>query len=284
MAAKRQVTLRAQWIGKTFKELRQRNGMTMQEVAEYLGRDQSSLSRFEAGIHPPRKDDVVALMDLFGVDEESQRQATLHMVGEVSKTGWWEKHAKDIGGGWFVDLLWLEERAEHMQLFGVAAVPGLLQTSGYAEALIKADDPKAAKQQVKRWVDLRIQRQQVLDRESLTISVVIDEAVLRRPVGGPQAMVSQVAHLANQAQRDNIDIRVLPFAAGAHCGGAGSFRVIRMAEPFPTVAHIETPAGVLFAESEGAEELVDRYDRLHQGSLDAEASMDFLHMLERELR
>ena len=227
---------------------------------------------------------MISLMDLYGVEEESQRQATLHMVDEVSKTGWWEKHAKDVGSGWFVDLLWLEERAEHMQLFSVAAMPGLLQTPEYAEALIKADDPQAAKQQVKRWVDLRIKRQQVLDREDLTISAVIDEAALRRPVGGIQAITGQIAHLIRSAQQDNVNIRVLPFAAGAHCGGAGSFRVIHMAEPFPAVAHIETPAGALFAESEGAAELVGRYDRLYKGSLDASASVDFLRKVEQELQ
>lgn len=283
MAAKRQVTLRAQWIGKTFKELRQRNGMTMQEVAEYLGRDQSSLSRFEAGIHPPRKDDVVALMDLFGVEEESQRQATLHMVGEVSKTGWWEKHAKDASG-WFMDLLWVEDRAEALKLFSNAVLPGLLQTPEYAEALMRADDPQAAKQQIKRGVDLRIKRQQVLDREGFQLSLVLDEAALRRPVGGREVMAAQVAHLAASAQRENLDIRVLPFSVGAHGGEAGAFRLIHMAEPFPVIAYIESPAGALFVEAAGAQELEGRYDRLHQGSLDAGASIDFLRKVEQELQ
>ncbi|MGW5878076.1 helix-turn-helix domain-containing protein [Nocardiopsis terrae] len=283
MATKRQVTLRAQWIGKTFKELRQRNGMTMQEVAEYLGRDQSSLSRFEAGIHPPRKDDVVALMDLFGVEEESQRQATLHMVGEVSKTGWWAKHAKDASG-WFMDLLWVEERAEALRLFSDAVVPGLLQTPEYAEALMKADDPCAAKQQIKRGVDLRVKRQQILDREGFQLSLVLDEAVIRRPVGGRQVMAVQIAHLISSAQRENLDIRVLPFSVGAHCGGAGAFRLILMPEPFPVIAYIESPGGALFVEASSADDLADRYDRLHQGSLDAQASIDFLREVEQELQ
>ncbi|WP_017599601.1 helix-turn-helix domain-containing protein [Nocardiopsis lucentensis] len=283
MPAKRQVTLRAQWIGKTFKELRQRNGMTLQEVGEYLRRDQSSVSRFEAGIHPPRKDDVIALMDLYGVEEESQRQATLHMVEEVSKTGWWAKHSKDVSG-WMIDWLWLEERAEELKMFGISAIPGLLQTHDYAEALIRADDPSAPKQQVKRWVELRLKRQEVLKREGFRLSVVLDEAVLRRPVGGSEVMAGEIAHLVASAQPENIDIRVLPFAAGAHCGSAGAFRLILMPEPFSVVAHIESPAGGLFVEAAGADELAGRYDRLHEGSLGSEESIDFLRVVEQELR
>lgn len=283
MATKRQVTLRAQWIGKTFKELRQRNGMTLQEVGEYLGRDQSSLSRFEAGIHPPRKEDVVALMDLFGVEEEPQRQATLHMVGEVSKTGWWEKHNKDVSG-WFMDLLWLEERSDELKLFSDSVVPGLLQTPEYAEALMRADGPQVAKQQIRRGVDLRIKRQRILDRKGFRLSVVLDEAVLRRPVGGPKVMEQQITHLVSSARQENLDVRVLPFAVGAHCGGAGAFRLILMPDPFPLVAYIESPAGALFVEAAGAEDLSGRYDRLYQGSLDAEASIDFLCTVEQELR
>lgn len=283
MATKRQVTLRAQWIGKTFKELRQHNGMTLQEVSEYLGRDISAISRFESGVHPPRKNDVIALMDLYGVEEEPQRQVTLHMVDEVSKTGWWEKHTKDVSG-WFMDLLWLEDRAEELKLFSIAAVPGLLQTSDYAEALMRADEPQAAKQQIKRGVALRIRRQQILDREGFQLSVALDEAVLRRPVGCNEVMADQVAHLVAAAQRENADLRVLPFAAGAHCGGAGAFRLIQMPDPFPMVAHIESPAGGLFVEASGAEELAGRYDCLHKDSLGAEESIDFLRKVEQELR
>ncbi|MDT0328710.1 helix-turn-helix domain-containing protein [Nocardiopsis lambiniae] len=283
MATKRQVTLRAQWIGKTFKELRLRNGMTLQEVGEYLGRDQSSVSRFEAGIHPPRKDDVIALMDLFGVEEEPQRQATLHMVDEVSKTGWWAKHTKDVDG-WMIDWLWLEERSEELREFGVLAVPGLLQTPRYAESIIRADDPRAPKQQIKRWVDLRVNRQHTLRQKDFRISVVLDEAVLRRPAGDSSVMSEQIKHLVASSQHENVDIRVLPFSAGAHCGGAGAFRIILMPEPFPVVAHVDSPAGALFAEAASAHELADRYDRLHQGSLDAEASREFLRKVEQELR
>jgi transcriptional regulator with XRE-family HTH domain len=281
--AKRQVTLRAQWIGKTFKELRQRNGMTLQEVGEYLGRDQSSLSRFEAGIHPPRKDDVVSLMDLYGVEEESQRQATLHMVDEVSKTGWWAKHAKDVSG-WMIDALWLEERANALKEFNVGVASGLLQTPEYAEALMRADDPGAPKQQIKRWVELRLARQNILEQEGFQFTAVLDEAVLRRPVGGDDVMTGQIAHLVASAQRENIDIRVLPFAAGAHCGSAGAFTLIVMPEPFPVVAHIESPAGALFSESAGADELAGRYDRLYEGSLGPEESIDFLRTVEQEMR
>lgn len=283
MPSKRQVTLRAQWIGKTFKDLRQRNGMTLQEVGEYLRRDISSVSRFESGIHPPRKDDVTALMDLYGVEEESQRQATLHMVEEVSKTGWWDKHSKDVSG-WMIDALWLEDRAEALKMFSVAAMPGLLQTPEYAEALIRADDPQAPKQQMRRWVDLRIKRQDTLKREGFRLAVVLDESVLRRPVGGAETMAVQLSRLVASAQRENIDIRVMPFSAGAHCGSAGAFRLLVMPEPFPLVAHVESPAGAIFAEATGAEEMERRYDRLYEESLRADESIDFLRAVEQELR
>ncbi|RNL80629.1 helix-turn-helix domain-containing protein [Halostreptopolyspora alba] len=282
MATQRKVTLRAQWLGKTFRELRERNGMTLKEVAEYLQRDISSVSRLESGVHPLRRADVIALMDLYGVEEHHQRSAMLQMGDEVSKTGWWEKHSKDVSD-WVIDAVWLESRAERLRIFSIATVPGLLQTREYAEALIRAVNPYAPKQQIKRWVELRLTRQELLNKENtFNFSVVVDEAALRRPIGGGEVMAAQTQRLIADAQRDNVEIRVLPFAGGAHCSPEGAFTLITLPEPFPEVAHIESPVGALYAEATGAEELAERYDRIWTNSLDLSESLRFLSALERE--
>ncbi|WP_262391550.1 DUF5753 domain-containing protein [Nocardiopsis sp. CNR-923] len=149
---------------------------------------------------------------------------------------------------------------------------------------MRADDPGAPKQQIKRWVNLRMTRQKILNQDGVRFSAVLDEAVLRRPIGGNLVMAEQVAHVASVATRENVDIRVLPFWSGAHCGSAGAFTLIVMPNPFPLVAHIESPAGALFAESVGADDLADRYDRLYEGSLGLDESIDFLRRVEQELR
>lgn len=284
MAKSKRSTLRAQWLGQLLRRIREDTGMTTTEAAAYIQRDQSTLSRFESGVYPIRRPDVAALLDLYGVDDKSRRDALLQLAGDQWQKGWWDKYTAEVEN-WFVDYVWLEDRAEEMRTFDLAPVHGLLQTPAYADAQIRAVDPDAGDDQRKRWLDLRITRQHVLEREKpLNLTCVIDESVIRRPVGGAQIMADQLAYLQSAAKKPNVKVHILPLAAGAHASPEGAFRLLRMHDPFPEVGYIESPAGALYLESTDAERLAARYDRLYQDALSESASVKLISAAEKGFR
>ncbi|WP_157982402.1 helix-turn-helix transcriptional regulator [Nocardiopsis sp. FIRDI 009] len=279
------MTLRAQWLGQILREMRERKGLALREVAEYLQRNLATIGRCEQGIYPIRRVDAAAMMDLYGVSDKKQREAVLELAGEVWKTGWWEQYSKDNVWSSTIDRAWLENRSASMRSFSTITVPGLLQTEEYARALMLAADRHATKREIERWVDLRMRRQRVFDRdEPLHLSAVIDEAALHRPVGGPKVMADQIRHLLKSAALPHFDIHVLPYSVGAHASPGGPFTLFKMSDPFPEVAHVESPAGSIYLETEAVDKLVDTYDWLHEHSLSDEDTTVLLAALEKELR
>ncbi|MEV5709590.1 DUF5753 domain-containing protein [Actinoallomurus sp. NPDC052274] len=224
----------------------------------------------------------MALIDLYGVEEARQREILLQLATEVWQKGWWDKYSGQVDGS-LIDLVWLESRTEMMRAYSQTALLFLLQTREYAQAMIRAADPDAPEEQVRRWVDLRMSRKRILDRDHpVRLSVVLDEAVLRRPIGSAQVMAEQLRHIGIQAERENVALRVLPFRAGAHASPNGGFQLLKMADPFPEVAYVEGPAGALYVESAGAERIAGMYDRLQKAALPESESVDFMAALAEE--
>ncbi|MFV2194833.1 helix-turn-helix domain-containing protein [Nocardiopsis sp. LOL_012] len=285
MPTDRGVTLRAQWLGQILRDFRERKGLTLKDVAEYLQRNISTVSRCELGIYPIRRVDAAAMLDLYGVSDKKQREAVMELAGDVWQTGWWEQYSKDNVWSSTIDLAWLESRSHEMRVFATMTVPGLLQTEDYARALMLIANRDSTKREIERWINLRMDRQRVLSRaEPLHLSAVIDEAVLRRQVGGPDVMGQQLQHLSAMAEEPNIDLRVLPFTAGAHASPDGPFNLLKMSDPFPEVAHIESPAGSIYLETDAVDRIVETYDWLHEHSLSNEDTAALLAALEEELR
>ncbi|WP_269134574.1 helix-turn-helix domain-containing protein [Spiractinospora alimapuensis] len=282
MAAPPNATLRARWLGKILRELREENSLTLKEASDHIRRSTATLSRYESGILPSPSNEVVELMNLYGVGEASQRALILRLAEEIAKTGWWERYHKDVYSSTF-DWVWLESQAERLRVFNPSVLPGLLQTSDYAERLIRIDDPTVPEQQIERWVSVRMARQEVLARDSLSATFVIDEAALRRPVGGAFAMRRQLSHMIEVGRRDQIDLRVLPFVAGEYPGPKGTFMLVKMPDPFPEVVAIDSAAGNIFLEADDVREFANAYERLHQACLDAEESRAFMMHIEKEL-
>ena len=278
----RRVTLRAQWLGQMLRQLRDQNNLTLKEAAEYLQKDLSSVSRFELGTFPVRRGDLLALMDLYGVDDKTQRETMLNLCGEVWQTGWWDKYSGDDVWGSTIDFVWLETRAEAIRVFTALVVPGLLQTCEYAHALISTVDGHVGSEQVERWVELRMDRQKILDGQEIhEHEVLFDEAALRRPVGGREVMLKQLRHLREVAEAGKMTMRVLPFDKGAHPSPEGAFTLLDLGAPFSTVAHIESRGGGIYLERGDVDQLVDVYDRLREMSLGPEDSVAFVAALER---
>jgi len=265
-------TLRTKWLGRTLKDLRDHNEMTLAEVAEYLSRDPSVLSRMENGALPIQRPDVGALLDLYGVNDGARREAIIRFAEDAWRTDWWDGYAGQVADT-MIDIAWIESQANSIRSFCATSIDGLLQSSDYARSVVTAASPDAPGDQIDRWVRLRLMRQAALGRaEPPEVTVVLDEGVLRRQVGGPAVMADQLRHLASQTSRSHVTIRVLPYAAGAHASPDGSFRLYTLPEPLSEVASVDGPAGLIYLEPPRTADFIDRYDRLVAAALDPEKS------------
>ncbi|MGH3902210.1 MAG: helix-turn-helix domain-containing protein, partial [Pseudonocardiaceae bacterium] len=260
-------------------------GMTLRQAGDYLQRDPSMVSRFETAEYPIRRGDVLALLDLYGVSEERTRDGLLQLSDDVWRKGWWDSYVNTVDRK-FIDLPWLEARADRLRDYEAMLVPGLLQTREYAETLIRtaaaADTPE---EQIGRMIELRMTRQQVLDGETpVSFAAVVDESVLRRVIGGPKVMRKQLTTLLDVVERPNVEVRVLPLRRGAHAGLDGSFLLYEMPDPYPDVAYVDNLAGAVYVEEDAA---VDRfrqaYDQLSAMALAGKESAALIAVAAKEL-
>ncbi|MGC4821441.1 helix-turn-helix domain-containing protein [Micromonospora sp. DT63] len=289
MAANREPfvrTLRAQWLGQQMRELREKRGLTLKYVAQYLERDFSSLARYERAEWPFRRDLVVALLDLYGVYDERERERLIQLAQDAWRVDRWDNgFDKTIYDNSFIDFPWLESRADEVCTYAAHLIPGLLQTRDYAEAVIRNAEPSSASEvEIRRWVQLRMDRQLLLDGPSpMRLAVIIEETALRRPVMSRSVMAAQLVHLARAAVKPTVEIRVLPLTLGLHAGLDGTFWLFRMPSPYSDVAHAETLGGRLFLESGNASRYVRAYDRLREAALSATESAKLITALAEEL-
>lgn len=277
----KQATMRAQWLGQGLRRLREANGLSMDEAGDYLQRNQSTISRLETGVYPARHADVLALLDLYHVTDATQRQFLLNLSRDVVEPGWWDQYTDDLDST-LIDLAWLEARAEKISSYHQIVIPGLLQTEAYAKAMMDAveTDPALAES----GLQVRTSRVKVLDRETpLRVSALIDEAALRRVVGGPSVMGDQLRHLLALGKRSTIDIRVVPFSAGAHPSPDSSFYICEMREPFAPVGYIDTLAGALYVETDTVDRFKSVFDRLRRKALSERKSVALIETAAKEL-
>lgn len=266
-------TLRAQWLGQHLRQVREEAGLTLRDIGDYIQRNATTVSRIESGVLPARVTEVLAYLDLAGVDNANRRAMLRQLAQDVWQKGWWDGYSNsDDVAAVLINRAWLEARADRLCAYETN-VPGLLQTDQYAKAIIEAEDPDASEEQVARFVEVRMKRQQILNRaEPVELRAILDEAVLRRPAGSREITREQFQRLAEFADQPHIQLRVLPFSAGAHPGLEGQFVVIELPEPYPEVGYVDNPAGAVFAEGEKAERLRRKYDRLCAVALDVDAS------------
>lgn len=207
-------------IARGLRALRTRAGLTQAEVAKRAGVSVGTVNRYEtwqdrAKLRVPT---VRAIADTCGAAPEERD--TLAQLVRNQENGWWMDHpaVPEV----MDPLMSFEDVASYEHVFANSLIPGLLQTPRYALALHEAQDVRTAADVIASKVDARIKRQAILERSpALHLWVVLDEAVLRRPVGGTDAMVEQFDHLHTMAQRPNVDIQILRFATGAHAAGSG---------------------------------------------------------------
>jgi len=214
-------------LGAYLRRLREAKRITLEEAGHVIRASHSKISRLETGQVRFRDRDVVDLLAFYGVADEKERQAVRDLALRANSLGWWHDYS-DVLPAWFDAYVGLEEAASQIRAYEVQFVPGLLQTEDYARGVIMLgySNPK----EISRRVDLRMARQALLDRpDPPELRMVLDEALLRRPIGGPRAMRSQLRHLIDVAQRPNVTLQVIPFQVGGHAAAGGSFSLLSFA-------------------------------------------------------
>lgn len=269
--ARKKPNMRAVWLGQSLREIRNSAGLTSKEAGRYLYRDGTSITRMEMGEIPLSVEMLDLFMDMCSITDPHKRADLQTIRRDVGQAGWWDGYRGDAVVSTLMDRAWIESKATWIRTFDFVALPGLLQTPEYAEALMRARQPGATDEQMRRWVDLRMTRQHVLSRHKrLRFSAIIEGNLLRGLLGHPETMKSQLDYLLEVWDRPDIDIRVLP--AGSCTGLGGSFELIELADPYPEVAYLGTSAGELCVEGHEVESLSEAYDRLLDASLDSKAS------------
>ncbi|SHM92012.1 helix-turn-helix domain-containing protein [Cryptosporangium aurantiacum] len=244
-------------LGSQLRRLREDRNVTREDAGYAIRASESKISRMELGRVGFKERDVSDLLTLYGVTDGAERDALLSLAREANQPGWWHKFS-DILPNWFQAYVGLEAAASLIRTYEVQFIPGLLQTEEYARAVVLLANGNAPKEEVDRRVQLRMERQNLLTRANAPrFWAIIDEAVLRRPIGGRDIMRDQLEHLAKLAERPNITLQVIPFGYGGHAAAGGAFSLLRFPDQtLPDIVYIEQLTSALYLEKR---EDVDTY-------------------------
>ncbi|MEU4214091.1 helix-turn-helix transcriptional regulator [Actinoplanes sp. NPDC026623] len=236
-------------LGAQLRRLREGKGISREDAGYEIRASGSKISRMELGRVSFKERDVADLLSMYGVREIAEREALLALARQANNPGWWH-HYGDILPPWFQSYLGLEAAATLIRTYEIQFVPGLLQTPEYARAVILLGHAGANADEIDRRVELRRQRQQVLARlEPPQLWAVIDEAVLRRPIGGPDVMRAQIEALIEAAKKPNVRLQIIPFNVGGHAAAGGPFAILRFPEPeLPDVVYVEQLTSAIYLD------------------------------------
>jgi transcriptional regulator with XRE-family HTH domain len=284
MAASTGPAVRRRQLMTELKRLRESAGLTQEDVAGQLDWHPTKIMRIETGRTAPHPNDVRVMLGLYGVADSGVLAGLLKLATDARQRGWWYSY-KDVLLSRFELFLGLESEADSIRDFELSMIPGLLQTDDYARELIRGLMAFDAAE-IERRVELRMARQQILDREDAPhLWAIVDEAAVHRVVGGKAIMKAQLLHLANSAEHGRTTIQVLPFSAGPHPGQTGPFIILGFAEPTePEVVYMETVGGNLYVDkSEEVRLFSTVFDQLRAVALSPSQSAAMLQALAGEL-
>jgi transcriptional regulator with XRE-family HTH domain len=246
-------------VGAQLRRLREGRGLTREAAGYRIRASESKISRLELGRVGFKDRDISDLLELYGVEDETQREALVALAREANSPGWWHSY-DDVLPNWFQTYVGLEEAASLIRSYEIQFLPGLLQTEAYARAVVSSGAPQLPTSEVDRRVHLRITRQKILRRPSPPVFwAVVDEAALHRPIGGSKVMKEQVQHLLELMTLPNVTLQVMPFRFGGHAGEGGAFTMLRFPEPeLPDVVYVEQLVSAYYLDKR---EYVERYAR-----------------------
>jgi transcriptional regulator with XRE-family HTH domain len=226
-------------LGASLRALRLERGMTVEQVAGHLMCSAGKVSRMESGFRSGTVRDIRDLCILYDLPEGPQRDHLMELAHESKRQGWWEAYPHVIAGSY----VGLEDGTASIRMYQCAVVPGLLQTEHYMRAIMQTHEAFSSYEIIgEEVVQVRLARQRMLTRpDPPGFWAIIDEAALRRLVGGTEVMRGQLEHLAEVSRLPNIRLQVIPFSAGAHTALGGSFTILEFTGQVPGVVYTESP-------------------------------------------
>ncbi|MEV5824349.1 helix-turn-helix transcriptional regulator [Spirillospora sp. NPDC052242] len=277
-------TVRRILLGSQLRRLREAKGVTRQDAGYVIRASESKISRLELGRVSFKERDVDDLLSLYGVTAKSERDALLQLAREANTPGWWHRY-NDVLPGWFQTYVGLEESAALIRTYELQFVPGLLQSEGYARAVIRLGNAGASEQEIDQRVELRLQRQERLTGpDAPRLWAVLDEGALRRPIGGPEVMRGQFEHLIEMSKLPNVTIQIMPFRFGGHAAEGGAFSILRFPEQdLPDVVYVENLTGAMYLDKrDDVDTYLQAMERLCVDSATPERTVELLGDLLRE--
>ncbi|WP_318217589.1 helix-turn-helix transcriptional regulator [Streptomyces sp. SCL15-6] len=273
--------VRRRKLGAELRALRTSAGITSGEAARLVGWHQSKVSRIETGTSGAKPADVRLLLDAYGVEDRELRELLVVLAGSDDAGGrhhWWHAY-RGVLPPTYWDFISLESQASAMRTLETTVVPGLLQTPEYARAVTRAAVDGLPEERLDTLVEVRLARQDVLRADPpLELNAVLDEAVLRREVGGPGVMARQLTRLVEAARLPHVRLQVLPFSAGAHIGVTGPFVIFS----FPSTSDLDVvvldhlTSSLHLERKEDLEAYTEAFNALLLHALSPEDSLDYI--------
>ena len=260
----RSPTVRRRELGALLRALRNQNGLTVEQAADQLLCSPSKVSRMETGHGAATPRDIRDLCNLYDVTDQAERDRLMTLAREGKGQGWWQPY--DLTYATYVGL---EAEAVAISDFQSSVVPGLLQTADYARAGHEATMPRLGNEQIELQIQAKLTRQSLLTQANpLTFRAVMDEAVLRRVVGGPQVMGKQLDRLIEVARLPNVTLQIIPFTVGSHPGLESNFNILELPKPTPSIVFVEGLVGSMYLErAEDLKRYQEVFERLQTVAL-----------------
>jgi transcriptional regulator with XRE-family HTH domain len=256
LASAQSPTVRRRRLALELRRLRESAKLTCEEVAERLECSASKISRVETGRVSVSPRDVRDMLEIYGAPPE-QRDSLVQLARDSRQKGWWHAYGDTVQPH-FATYLGLESAASEIRIYEVSLIPGLLQTEDYARAVITAGMVNSPRPDIERRVALGMERQRLARNDPPKVWAVLDEAALRRRVGGPEVMRVQLEYLSEVGSMPNVSLQVIPFGGGAHPAMGRPFIILVFGERIdPDVVYLEDLTSALWVEDV---EEVDRYN------------------------
>jgi transcriptional regulator with XRE-family HTH domain len=273
-------TLLKMLVGVQLAGFREDAGLTQEQAARALRFSPAKLSRIESGKgrRPPTENDVRALLELYGTDDY-EASMLIKLLRRAGEPGWWQRYDKRLMPEWFDRLVGLQEAAAAIRTFEIQYVPGLLQTADYTRAVVERGLPSAAESEVRRRVELRTRRAQLLERtDPPQLWAVLDESVLLRILGSREVMRDQLGHLITMAQRPHVTVQIVPLDVTAASAPSIPITYLRFGGlDLPDVVYLEHIKSANFLEDrDETEEYRLALDRLADEALEPRESLQLL--------
>ncbi|MEU4895927.1 helix-turn-helix transcriptional regulator [Streptomyces sp. NPDC044780] len=272
-------------LGKRLQDLREKAGLSFEQAGRALDVTHATIRRMEKAEVGLKLPYVEKLLRTYGVTDPEEVEGFLALAREANKAGWWHRF-RDVLPEWFNTFVSLEVEANLIRAYEPHYIPGLLQTEDYARAVLRAGMPHAPETEIERNVALRMERQALLTRDNPPMLwVVMDETVVRRPIGGTETMRAQISRLIEEAEAPHIRLQIMPFDAGPHPAMYGPFHIFRFPIPeLPDIAYTETlVSGSYFDQRDDVSAFLEALDRMCAQAAPAQTTQAILSRIRKEI-